>query len=111
MNGAVRAGTAQGGGPAARPPGDRARLDLGRLVRRVITANEAWTLLALVILVVVFTIRSPRQFFSLNDFSLIAQNSAALLMMAIGETFVILFGRNGVDAREPAIEIDVGATL
>jgi ribose transport system permease protein len=68
----------------------------------VITANEAWTLLALVILVVVFTIRSPRQFFSLNDFSLIAQNSAALLMMAIGETFVILTA---------GIDLSVGSVL
>jgi ribose transport system permease protein len=72
--------------PEGKAPGRRASEIIGRFS----TANETWTLLALVILVVFFTIRAPGKFFTLTDFSLIAQNSATLLVMAVGQTFVIL---------------------
>jgi ribose transport system permease protein len=73
-----------------------------RLRHRLLTANETWTLLALVILVVFFTIREPGQFFTLNDFSLIAQNSSIYLVMAVGQTFVILTA---------GIDLSVGSVL
>jgi ribose transport system permease protein len=73
-----------------------------RLVRRGFTANETWTFLALAILVIYFTIRAPSEFFTLTDFSLIAQNSAALLVMAIGQTYVILTA---------GIDLSVGSVL
>ncbi|HZC39522.1 MAG TPA: ABC transporter permease [Streptosporangiaceae bacterium] len=72
------------------------------LARRLITANETWTLLALIVLGAFFTIRAPGRFFTLSDFSLIAQNSAALLVMAVGQTFVILTA---------GIDLSVGAVL
>ncbi|HEX6522295.1 MAG TPA: ABC transporter permease [Streptosporangiaceae bacterium] len=73
---------------------EQALRSTGQVARRAIarfsTANETWTLLALLILVVFFTIKAPGRFFTLTDFSLIAQNSSALLVMAVGQTFVIL---------------------
>jgi ribose transport system permease protein len=57
---------------------------------RVASASETWTLLALVILCIVFTVEAPGKFLTLNDFSLIAQDSAWYLVMAVGQTFVIL---------------------
>jgi len=73
--------------PAAPQP---ARGLARRLWHRVAVANETWTLLALVILVVFFSIREPGKFLTPDNFSLIAQNSAAYLVMAVGQTFVIL---------------------
>ncbi|MBV9382795.1 MAG: ABC transporter permease [Streptosporangiaceae bacterium] len=104
MTGGVQAGAAPAGGatpqPRPREPwrGPAAR----RLARRLITANETWTLLALAILVIYFTVRAPREFFTLSDFSLIAQNSAALLVMAVGQTYVILTA---------GIDLSVGSVL
>lgn len=60
------------------------------LGHRVITASETWTLLALVLLIIFFTARAPGKFLTLNDFSLIGQDNAWYLVMAVGQTFVIL---------------------
>src|SRR5216683_7788096 len=74
------------------PPGHRppvaavARNLLGRLV----TANETWTLFALIILMAFFTAKAPGKFLTATDLGYIATNSAALLVMAVGQTFVIL---------------------
>jgi ribose transport system permease protein len=79
--------------PAAQQPAPRspAAGGLARRARhRAAVANETWTLLALVILIVFFTIREPGKFLTVDNFSLIAQNSAAYLVMAVGQTFVIL---------------------
>jgi ribose transport system permease protein len=73
-----------------------------RLPGRLVTANETWTLLALIVLVAFFAIRAPGRFLTLDDFSLIAQNSAALLVMAVGQTFVIITA---------GIDLSVGAVL
>jgi ribose transport system permease protein len=69
-----------------RPSGPVAR----RVASRAATATETWTLVALLILCVFFTIRAPGRFLTLTDFSLMAQNAAVLLVMAVGQTFVIL---------------------
>jgi ribose transport system permease protein len=74
--------------PAGRPADTRSLA--ARLRHRLAIANETWTLLALVLLVIFFTVREPGKFFTLDDFSLIAQNSSAYLVMAVGQTFVIL---------------------
>ncbi|MBO0810293.1 MAG: ABC transporter permease, partial [Actinobacteria bacterium] len=95
------AGQPEGAAGRAGDPGEGQRG--GRwLARRLITANETWTLLALIVLGAFFTIRAPGRFFTLSDFSLIAQNSAALLVMAVGQTFVILTA---------GIDLSVGAVL
>ncbi len=62
----------------------------GRLARRLITANEAWTLLALIVLMAYFTAASPGKFLTVSDLELTAKNSAAFLVMAVGQTFVII---------------------
>jgi ribose transport system permease protein len=73
-----------------------------RTAGRLAGASEAWTLLALIILVVFFTIKAPGKFLTLNDFSLIGQNAAPLLVMAVGQTFVILTA---------GIDLSVGSVL
>jgi ribose transport system permease protein len=62
----------------------------GRLARRLLTANESWTILALIIIMAFFEIKRPTEFLTANDLSLIAENASPLLVMAIGQTFVIL---------------------
>jgi ribose transport system permease protein len=61
-----------------------------RMLRRVATANESWTLLALIILMAYFTIAAPGKFLTPTDLGYIATNSSALLVMAVGQTFVII---------------------
>src|SRR5487761_153563 len=75
---------------AASVPPPSAGLIARRLLGRAATATETWTLLALVIICAYFTFAAPGKFLTLTDFSLITQNAAALLVMAVGQTFVIL---------------------
>jgi ribose transport system permease protein len=95
-----------GGDPAGPPqaggPQGGASQALPRLARRLVTASETWTLLALILVIAFFTIRSPSDFLSLTNFSLIGQNSAPLLVMAVGQTFVILTA---------GIDLSVGSVL
>jgi ribose transport system permease protein len=56
----------------------------------VITGNVTWTFLALVIEMAYFTAAAPGKFLTLNDLSLISQGAAPFLVMAIGQTFVII---------------------
>jgi ribose transport system permease protein len=74
--------------PSARPAD--ARGTARRFGGRVAGASESYTLLALVILVIFFSVKAPGKFFTLNDFSLMGQNAAPLLVMAVGQTFVII---------------------
>jgi ribose transport system permease protein len=60
------------------------------LVRRTLAAGETWVFAALIIMMAVFTGLSPGKFLTLNDLSLNAQTTAPFLLMAIGETFVII---------------------
>ncbi len=60
------------------------------LLRRTLAAGETWVAAALVILILTFTGLSGTKFFSLNNFSLNAQTTAPFLLMAVGETFVII---------------------
>ena len=73
-----------------------------RVARRLATASETWTLLALVILVVFFSAKAPGKFSSLTNFSLMGENASWYLVMAVGETFVILTA---------GIDLAVGAVL
>jgi ribose transport system permease protein len=86
--------------PGSSQPGGRGIA--WRVRRRAAVASETWTLLALLILVVFFSIREPGKFFTLGDFSLIAQNASAYLVMAVGQTFVILTA---------GIDLSVGSVL
>jgi ribose transport system permease protein len=62
----------------------------GRVAKRLLTANESWTILALIIIMAFFEIKRPTEFLTANDLSLIAENASPLLVMAVGQTFVIL---------------------
>jgi len=88
-------GSAAEGSAPARPAARSARPAdtrgaARRFAGRVGAASETYTLLALVILVVFFTVKAPGKFFTLNDFSLMGQNAAPLLVLSVGETFVII---------------------
>ena len=61
-----------------------------QLVRRLLAAGETWVFAALIILMAIFTGLAPGKFLTLNDLSLNAQTTAPFLLMAIGETFVII---------------------
>jgi ribose transport system permease protein len=92
-NAAAEAGTGGGGGGTGAPAPRRPALPpsgLGHLVRRILTANESWTFIALIVLLAVFTGLAPGRFLTGSDLSSISQTSAPLLIMAVGETFVIL---------------------
>jgi ribose transport system permease protein len=60
------------------------------VVRRLLAAGETWVFAALIILMAIFTGLAPGKFLTLNDLSLNAQTTAPFLLMAIGETFVII---------------------
>jgi ribose transport system permease protein len=65
-------------------------LDPARMARRTVSAGETWVLAALVILMAIFTGLAPGKFLTINNLSLTAQTTAPFLVMAIGETFVII---------------------
>jgi ribose transport system permease protein len=88
--------------PPDAPQGPRPSAVARRAGRRVIVASETWTLLALIILMVFFTVKAPGKFLTLTDFSLIGQDAAPLLVMAVGQTFVILTA---------GIDLSVGSVL
>jgi ribose transport system permease protein len=87
-NAAADAGTAGPDNPE--PPPSRASFDVMRLLRRTFTTNESWTFIVLIVLMAVFTGLAPGKFLTTSDLSLISQTTAPFLVMAIGETFVII---------------------
>ena len=81
-------------GPETGSPVDRADPSVapgGRsLLGRTLSAGETWVFGALIILIAIFTGLAPGKFLTINDFSLTAQTTAPFLLMAVGETFVII---------------------
>jgi ribose transport system permease protein len=73
-----------------RPPTDAQRSRRRELTRRTLSAGETWVFAVLVIMIAVFTGLSPHKFLTLNNFNLTTQTTAPFLVMAIGETFVII---------------------
>jgi ribose transport system permease protein len=61
-----------------------------RLLRRLVTGNVTWVFLAVIIEMAYFTAAAPGKFLTANDLSLISQTAAPFLLMAIGQTFVII---------------------
>jgi ribose transport system permease protein len=90
--------------PSGRPaPAAAGWPDAGRrLAGRIAAASESWLLLALIIMIVIFTVQAPGKFLTLTDFSLMGQDAAWLLVMAVGETFIIITG---------GIDLSVGSLL
>lgn len=73
-----------------------------RIAHRLLIANESWTILALILIMAFFEIKRPTEFLTANDLSLIAENASPLLVMAVGQTFVILTA---------GIDLSVGSVL
>jgi ribose transport system permease protein len=84
------------------PPAERTTQDYRRLLERVLHGQATWTFVALVLLCVYFTVAAPGKFLTLTDFSLIAQSASWYLVMAVGQTFVILTA---------GIDLSVGSVL
>ena len=84
---AVGAPVNPGSGPDPAP-------QAGRL-RRILATNTAGIFLVLLILVAVFSILKPNNFPTEFNIRAMATNAAVLLVIAIGETFVIISG--GID--------------
>ena len=63
--------------------------------RRLLATNTAWIFLVLILLVAVFGILKPNNFPTEFNIRAIATNAAVLLIIAVGETFVIITG--GID--------------
>jgi ribose transport system permease protein len=70
--------------------------------RRIVTASATWTLLALIILMVIFTALAPGSFLTLPNLSSVAKDAAPFLVMSVGQTFVIVTA---------GIDLSVGAVL
>ena len=58
--------------------------------RRTLAAGETWVFAALIIVLAIFTGLSPGKFLTLSNLSLTAQTTAPFLVMAVGQTFVII---------------------
>jgi ribose transport system permease protein len=84
------------------PAAEQTTRDYRGLLDRFLRGQATWTFLALVLLCVWFTIASPGKFLTATDFSLIAQNASWFLVMAVGQTFVILTA---------GIDLSVGTVL
>jgi ribose transport system permease protein len=80
----------------------RARVTAYQLGRRAVAAGETWTLLALIILMVIFTALAPGSFLTLPNLSSVAKDAAPFLVMSVGQTFVIVTA---------GIDLSVGAVL
>jgi ribose transport system permease protein len=72
------------------PAPTRAESPLASWGRRILYANEAWTILALLIMMAYFTVKAPGTFLTTSDLNFVAVNASVLLVMAVGETFVII---------------------
>ncbi|MGH3158455.1 MAG: ABC transporter permease [Streptosporangiaceae bacterium] len=75
---------------------------LRRLGKRTLTTNESWTILALILIMAFFEIKRPSEFLTTTDLSLIAENASPLLVMAVGQTFIIVTA---------GIDLSVGSVL
>ena len=72
-----------------------AELSEGALWRRLLGTNTAWIFLVLILLVAFFSVLKPNNFPTEFNIRAIATNAAVLLIIAVGETFVIITG--GID--------------
>jgi ribose transport system permease protein len=60
------------------------------IARRALAAGETWVFAALIIVIAIFSGLAPGKFDTLNNLSLTAQTTAPFLVMAVGQTFVII---------------------
>jgi ribose transport system permease protein len=72
------------------------------LASRLLTANTFWIALVLVALIIVFSVLAPNAFPTVFNFQRLAIETAVLLVLAVGMTFVIITG---------GIDLSVGSVL
>lgn len=85
-------------------PPDGARPDVLRLAREKLftSTSPVWIFLALVVIVVVFSLMRPSQFLSSYDIKTIFINASVALMLSVGMTYVIITA---------GIDLSVGSVL
>lgn len=81
---------------------DQSRGTLSSLWRRVRRSSSIWILLALVVICVIFAVMRPRAFATPFNWTNIAINASVLLIIAVGQTFVIATA---------GIDLSVGSVL
>jgi ribose transport system permease protein len=72
------------------------------LGNRLVTANTFWIALVLLALIIVFSVLAPNAFPTVFNFQRLAIETAVLLVLAVGMTFVIITG---------GIDLSVGSVL
>jgi ribose transport system permease protein len=87
----------------AEQEGDQPQRSLGRrLVERSVTFQPTWILVSLISLMVVFSVLRPGEFLTSFNLTSIASDAAVLLVLSIGQTFVIITA---------GIDLSVGSVL
>jgi ribose transport system permease protein len=76
------------------------------LVKRLAGANTFWIALVLVALVIVFSVLAPNAFPTLYNFQLLLIETAVLLVLSVGMTFVII--TSGIDLSVGSVLIFAG---
>src|SRR4051794_8164835 len=78
--------------------------DAGRARRRIGLEDlgSLWTLLVLVVIIAIFGVMSPKAFFTLTNLHDTVMYTAEVILLAIGETFVIIAA---------GIDLSVGSVL
>lgn len=79
--------------PSGRPPGEI--VPIRHLLRQALHANVSWIALALALLIVVFGVMAPGNFLTASNFTNLGDDAAILLVVSVGQTFVIIQG--GID--------------
>jgi ribose transport system permease protein len=86
-------------GPA--PGGDAPQTrSLASTLRTTMGQTSGLTMVALIIMVVYFSIMEPGKFMTVSNFDLLAQNVSILIVLSVGATFVI--ATSGIDLSIPA---------
>ena len=80
---------------SAVPPNPAAESRAGATLRRALASNTLWIFLVLLGLIAFFSILKPNNFPTEFNIRAIATNASVLLVIAVGETFVIITG--GID--------------
>ncbi len=81
--------------PLAERWGSFSRTRFGSVIARAFSTNAAWIFLLLVVLMFIFNFLAPGKFLTEFNVRSMAENVAVLLVIAVGETFVMATG--GID--------------
>jgi ribose transport system permease protein len=91
----IRSAIQTGLKPFAERWGSFSRTRFGSVIARAFSTNAAWIFLLLVVLMFIFNFLAPGKFFTEFNVRSMAENVAVLLVIAVGETFVMATG--GID--------------